>query len=105
MTMETHTARRIEIIIETPALRTLRRALERSGVKGYSILPIMGGYGRTGSWSREGEVGMANSMVAVLCLVAPDRADAVLQAVYEVVDRQIGVVAVSDSQVVRRERF
>jgi len=103
--VQTHPAKRIEIIIETPALRYLRRALEGAGVKGYSIIPVMGGYGRTGSWSREGEVGVANSMVTVLCLVAPDRADAVLEAIFEVVDRQIGVIEVSDCQVVRRERF
>ncbi len=103
--MQTHLAKRIEILIETPALRLLRGALERSGVKGYSILPLMGGYGRTGSWSREGEVGIASSMVAVLCLVAPERADAVLDAVFEVVNRQIGIVTVSDAEVVRQERF
>lgn len=103
--MQTHQAKRIEIIIESPALRLLRRALERAGVKGYSILPVMGGYGRTGAWSREGEVGIASSMVTVICLVAPERADAVLEAVFDVVDRQIGVVAVSNAEVVRRERF
>jgi nitrogen regulatory protein PII len=103
--MQTHQAKRIEIIIETPALRLLRRALERAGVKGYSILPVMGGFGRTGAWSREGEVGIASSMVTVICLVAPERADAVLEAVFDVVDRQIGVVTVSDAEVVRRERF
>ncbi len=103
--MQTHHAKRIEIIIETPALRTLRRALERAGVKGYSILPVMGGRGRSGSWSREGEVGIASSMVTVLCLVTPERADSVLEAVFEVVERQIGIVTVSDVEVVRQERF
>ncbi len=103
--MQTHAAKRIEILIETPALRILRRSLENSGVKGYSILPVMGGYGRTGSWSREGEVGVANSMVKVLCLVAPDRAEQVLEAVFKVVHRQVGVISVSDCEVVRRERF
>lgn len=103
--MQMHRAKRIEIIIETPALRLLRRALERSGVKGYSILPVMGGHGRTGAWSREGEVGIASSMVSLVCLVAPERADGVLEAVFEVVDRQIGIVTVSEAEVVRQDRF
>ncbi len=103
--MQTHRAKRIEIIIETPALRTLRRSLERAGVKGYSILPVMGGHGRSGSWSREGEVGIASNMVTVLCLVTPERADSVLEAVFKVVERQIGIVTVSEVEVVRQERF
>jgi len=103
--MQTHRAKRIEIIIETPALRMLRRTLEKAGVKGYSILPASGGYGRTGAWSAEGEIGTASSMVSVVCLVAPERADSVLDAVFEVVERQIGIVTVSDTEVVRQERF
>jgi nitrogen regulatory protein PII len=103
--MKTHRAKRIEIIIETPALRMLRRTLEQSGVKGYSILPASGGYGRTGAWSREGEIGSASSMVTVVCLTAPERADGVLDAVFAVVDRQIGIVTISDAEVVRQERF
>jgi nitrogen regulatory protein PII len=103
--MQTHRAKRIEIIIETPALRTLLRTLEKTGVKGYSILPVMGGYGRSGSWSREGQVGIASSMVTVVCLITPERADSVLDAVFEVVERQIGIVTLSDAEVVRQERF
>ncbi len=103
--MDTHDALRIEIIIEKPALRRLGEALERSGVKGYTVLPVLAGYGRTGRWSEEGQVGAASDMVMVLCLVAPERADAVLEAVFRVVNRQIGVVAVSSAAVVRRDRF
>ena len=102
--MQTHTATRIEIIIESPALKTLTRQLERARVKGYTVLPVMAGQGRSGSWTGAGEIGSAGGMVAVLTMVAPERAEAVLDAVFEVVSRQIGLVSVSDCRVVRAER-
>ncbi len=102
--MQTHPASRIEIIIETPALRALSRQLDRAGVTGYTVLPVLGGQGRTGPWTQEGEISAAGGMVAVLAVVAPERAEQVLESVFEVVSRQIGLVSVSECRVVRPER-
>lgn len=102
--MQTHPATRIEIIIELPALRALSRQLDKSGVKGYTVLPVLAGQGRSGAWIREGEISSAGGMVAVLVVVAPERAEAVLESVFEVVSRHIGLVSVSDCRVVRPER-
>lgn len=102
--MQTHQAKRIEIIIEAPMQRRLEEALSRAGVGGYSILPVMGGNGKSGPWSREGEVGRAG-LVAVICIVRPERKEALLEAALAVLDRHIGVVSVSDCEVLRAERF
>lgn len=102
--MQTHTATRIEIIIESPALRALTRELDRAAVKGYTVLPVMGGQGRSGPWTAAGEVGSAGGMVAVLTMVSPERAESVLDSVFKVVSRHIGLVSVSDCRVVRPER-
>ncbi|MFW5816078.1 MAG: P-II family nitrogen regulator [Wenzhouxiangella sp.] len=102
--MQTHTATRIEIIIEKPALNTLSRQLDRADVKGYTVLPVLGGQGRSGAWTAEGEIGSAGGMVAVLTMVAPERAESVLDSVFEVVSRHIGLVSVSECRVVRPER-
>lgn len=102
--MQTHHASRIEIIIESPALRVLTRQLEASGVKGYTVLPVIAGQGRSGAWTADGEISAAGGMVAVLAMVAPDRADEVLDSVFKVVERHIGMVAVSDCRVVRPDR-
>lgn len=102
--MQTHPATRIEIIIEVPALKALARQLERSGVTGYTVLPVLAGQGRSGPWTREGEISAAGGMVAVLAVVAAERAEEVLEAVFEVVSRQIGLVSVSECRVVRPER-
>lgn len=102
--MQTHLAKRVEIIIEAPMETRLTSALEKAGVTGFTILPVLGGSGRSGRWSREGQVGRAG-MVAVICLIRPERLDTLLDAAFAVVERHIGVVSVSDTQVLRAERF
>lgn len=102
--MQTHKAKRVEIIIEAPMQSRLTDALRRAGVTGYTVLPVLGGSGRSGDWTREGQVGRAG-MVAVVCLIRPDRLDPLLDAAFAVVERHIGVVSVSDCEVLRAERF
>ena len=103
--MQTHKAKRVEIIIEAPMERRLKEALQRAGVTGYTVLPVLGGSGRSGQWSREGQVSRAAGMVAVVCIIRPDRLDGLLEAAFDVVERHIGVVSVTDCDVLRAERF
>jgi nitrogen regulatory protein PII len=102
--MQTHPAKRVEIIIEAPMERRLTAALEGAGVTGFTVLPVLGGSGRSGRWTREGQVGRSG-MVAVICLIRPERLDTLLEAAFAVVDRHIGVVSVTDTQILRAERF
>ena len=102
--METHTAKRVEIVIEAPLEGRLTSALTDAGVTGYTILPVLGGSGRSGQWSREGQVGRAG-MVAVVCLIRPERLEGLLEAAFAVVERHIGVVSITDAEVLRAERF
>lgn len=103
--MQTHIAKRVEIIIEAPMERRLTAALDEAGARGYTILPVLGGNGQSGPWSREGQVSRAGGMVAVICLAHPDRVDALLDAAFQVVERHIGVVSVTDAHVIRAGRF
>ena len=103
--MDTHQAKRIEIIIEAPLERRLTKALSDAGVTGFTVLPVLGGSGRSGRWSREGQVSSAGGMVAVVCLIAPERLDALLDAAFAVVERHIGVVSITDCEILRAERF
>ena len=54
--METHKAKRVEITIEAVMETRLTDALVKAGVTGFTILPVLGGSGRSGQWSREGQV-------------------------------------------------
>ena len=103
--MQTHQAKRVAIIIEQVMQRRLPEVLKDAGVTGFTILPVLGGSGRSGEWSREGQVTRAGGMVQVVCVIKPERLDPLLEAAFKVVDRHIGVVTVSDCEVLRAERF
>ncbi len=103
--MQTHRAKRVEITIEKVMQSRLTDALAAVGVRGYTILPVQGGSGRSGEWSRSGQVSRAEGMVQVVCILRPDKLDALLEAAFAVVERHIGVVCVTDCDVLRAERF
>jgi nitrogen regulatory protein PII len=102
--MQTHKAKRVEIIIEAVMERRLTEVLVEAGVSGFTVLPVSGGSGRSGQWTREGQVGRTG-MVAVVCLIRPERLEGLLEAAFRVVNRHIGVVSVTDCEVLRAERF
>jgi len=103
--MQTHKAKRVEITIEAVMETRLTNALIKAGVTGFTVLPVLGGSGRSGQWTREGQVSRAGGMVCVVCIIRPDRLDALLDAAFAVVERHIGVVTVTDCEVLRAERF
>ena len=103
--MQTHDAKRVEITIEKVMMRRLTEALASADVTGWSVLPVLGGSGRSGTWNRDDQISRGTGLVQVVCLIRPDKLDALLDAAFEVVDRHIGVVSVSDAQVLRAERF
>ena len=103
--MEMHDAKRVAIIIESPMERRLKDALEASEITGYTVLPVLAGSGRSGRWSSDGQVGRAGGMVQVICVVRPDRVEGLLEGVFSILERHIGVVTISDCQVLRAERF
>ncbi len=103
--MQTHRAKRVEITIEKMMQSRLTDELKKSGVTGYTILPVLGGSGRSGEWDRSGQVSRAEGMVQVVCIIRPDRLDELLEAVFSVVERHIGVVCITDCDVLRAGRF
>ena len=103
--MQTHQAKRVEVTIEAVMQSRLTDALKDAGVTGYTILPVLGGSGRSGEWSRSGQVSRASGMIQVICIIRPERLEALLEAAFAVVERHIGVVSVTDCEVLRAERF
>ncbi len=103
--MQMHEAKRVEIIIEAIMERQVARALTAAGVTGFTMLPVLGGSGRSGAWTREGGVGRANGMIAVICLIAPHREAALMEAIFPLLGDHIGVVSVTDTRILRAERF
>ena len=98
--MQTHSAKRVEIMIEAPMQERLTEALMKAGARGFTVLPVLGGGGKSGVWSREGQPGRAG-MVAVVCLIRPEALDPALDAAFALLARHIGLVNVADVQVIR----
>ncbi len=103
--METHRKKRLEIVIEAPVVDRLLSLLDRAGVTGYTVTPALSGRGREGAWRREGLVTEAGRMVVVMTVLDPSRVDAVLEQVYPLVARQIGILTVFDVDVIRADHF
>ena len=103
--MQTHQAKRVEITIEKVMQGRLTKALHSADVTGYTILPVFGGSGSSGEWNRTGQVGRADGMVQVVCIIKAERLDTLLDAAFSVVERHIGVVCITDCEVLRAERF
>ncbi|MDD9905122.1 MAG: DUF3240 family protein [Rhodospirillaceae bacterium] len=104
--METTPKVRLDILIEQLAASRLEEILTAlDGVSGYTVLPVQGGSGLDGLWTRDGQVGHMSGMVMVWCIIDRQQKDAVLEAVFSFVDRFAGIVTVSDIEVVRGERF
>lgn len=103
--MDTHKAKKVEITIEKVMERRLTDALRKAGVTGWSALPVLGGSGRSGEWSREGQISRGTGLVQVSCIIKPEKLDTLLDAAFTVVERHIGVVCITDCEVLRVERF
>ncbi len=104
--MQTYRKKRVEIIVEAPALNRVLRFLQDHEVSGYTVLPALAGSGDSGRiWSREGQVGDAGRMVALIMIIDDARLAPLFDRLYSLVSRQIGIIAISDCEVVRDERF
>ena len=63
------------------------------------------GRGRNGSWSRKGEISDSQRMFVLFAILDEGALSKVLEEVYALVSAQIGIVSVSDVEVIRAEHF
>jgi PII-like signaling protein len=83
----------------------VQRHLASAGVKGYTVFPALSGSGSEGDWDREGMIGDAGQMVLVVVVLDEEDLDRVLTDIFDVVSPQMGVITISDVEVVRPDRF
>ncbi len=103
--MKTYPKKRIDIMVEAPLMQRVLSVLDQQGVSGYTVLPVLAGRGKDGAWHRDGVVGRAGALVTIFCILDEARVDEVLQPLFKLVSRQIGIVTVSDVEVIRPENF
>lgn len=103
--MQTYPKKRIDIVVEAPLLARVIELLDAQGVGGYTVLPALAGRGSGGVWHRDGLVGRAGAAVTIFCILDANKVDDVLEPLFRLVSRQIGIVSVSDVQVIRPDHF
>ncbi len=103
--MRTFPKKRLEAFVEAPVLRRFTDILGESGVTGYTVMPVLGGTGRQGDWSREGSLTGAGQMACVVCILDEDLLDQILGKTFDVLSLYIGLVSVSDCRVMRPDNF
>ncbi len=103
--IKTYPKKRLSIIIEAPFMNRLLDMLDSLEVPGYTVLPALAGRGNSGSWRRDLLSSDAGRMVQVLIVLDAEKVPPVLEAVRRVLDRQIGIVTLTDVEVLRPELF
>jgi PII-like signaling protein len=103
--MDMHAKKRLDIIVEAPLIHRLEALLEKADVSGWTVIPALAGKGRGGTWSREGQATEAGAMVLVIVVTSEHRVPGLLDQVYKLLSRHIGIVTLSDVQVIRKDHF
>lgn len=103
--MQTYRKLRIDILIEAPLIDRLLNRLDQLPITGYTVLPALAGRGADGSWKRDGLISGTGQMLLAFCIVDEANKDKVLDAIFEMIERQMAIVTVSDVEVIRPDRF
>lgn len=95
--------KKLEIFVEPHALSEVEGMLTRTGFKGWSVFPGQEGAGAHGAWRQTGvEEGGVSLVIAIGAEDSSQAALAWLESFFGVYP---GIVAVSDVEVMRAERF
>lgn len=103
--MQTHIKKRIAIVIEQPALNRVLDKLDQLAVTGYTVYPVIAGRGREGSWRADGMVSDAGRMVSVVCICDPAKVESIVEPIFAIVSRQVGIITITDCEVLRQDHF
>lgn len=104
--MQTFKKTRLEIVIEQAVTERLAHLLDREEhVHGYTIVPVHGGSGTHGLWTRDGMVTQAEGMMMFICILDPKFKDQVLEDLLSFLEHRIGIVNISEVEVIRNDHF
>lgn len=103
--MQTFPKKKIELIIEAPALKNVVRAFEKRKIIGYTVFPVLAGSGHEGRWDSSGAVGDTGRMNCVICVLDESELDSLMVDIEKIIRAQIGIALISDVEVIRRDHF
>ena len=103
--MEMHQRKRLEITVEKRRLQTVIDLLDKDGeVTGYTVLPSLGGRGHTGARAPQPYSDVLDTVI-VIAIVKEAVASRLVEKLAPLIDQIVGIVALSDVQVMRGGHF
>ncbi len=102
--METHTRKKIEIIVDAPLVNRITREIDQIGATGYTVFRSVGGRGHDGSW-REDQLTGTQQKVLIKIIIGESRAEALIERLSSQLERYSCIIYVSTVEVVRAEKF
>jgi PII-like signaling protein len=103
--MKIHPRKQLTVICELPVASRITRLLDEVPVTGYTVIPAISGAGSEGAWTREGMIGDYGRMVVILSIMSVEQANEALERIVKALKPQMGIVTVSDVEVLRPELF
>ncbi len=100
-----HAMRRLELIVEQMAHKRACRVMEAAGLTGYTVVSAIAGAGGGERWRRDDDPSASTQMMVIISIGPAEKVDAALTQMHELLGAHIGVLSVSDVQVMRPERF
>lgn len=101
--IETVIRKRIEILADTALLKRVTGAIDKVGITGWTVVPVLSGKGREGHWREERVMG--TDKVFVLTIAAEDKAMALAEDLAPVLTKYGFILNMWDVEVIRGERF
>jgi len=103
--MTLHARKKLEITVEKRRLQAVVDLLDQDGeVTGYTILRTLGGRGHTGERIPQPYSDVLDTMV-VVTIVKAEVAERLVATLVPLIEEIVGIVAVSDVQVIRPGHF
>lgn len=103
--MEMHRRKRLEIVVEKIFERHVTDLLDRQqGVTGYTVLPCLGGRGHAGLRAPDAITDVLDNILIVV-ITREAVARSLLEGLMELLEDRVGIVALSDVEVVRAAHF
>ena len=96
---------RIEVVIDGEHVSAVRDHLLASGATGFTAINGVAGFGHHGEHAGRLMFNDRNSLSMVISVVTPDRVQAIVAGIRELLDHHHGVVFVSETHVSRPDYF
>lgn len=96
--------RRIEVLVDRPLVPLIMEAAKSAGIAGYSLVPVLGGAGLSGTWSDD-EISGAQAKLIFLTVASQDRTDRLVDLLSPLLDSHGLILIIGTVDVIRGARY